>query len=162
MSTLAYAAFTTKRDEAKPGTSSTQSPPGVSTYVDAVAALVPAEVLTLHAVILTFTTETTQATTKITEPVTLSWAFWGLIILSIVLYILGRLKDGHLDWSDGVRAVIPPCAFVAWTMLQRATAFDAIYPDLEQAPRTVIALFIAVVLGLLATSFAKKADEKTP
>ena|SRR5260370_34087412 len=37
MSTLAYAALTTKREQAAPGTSTAQNPPGVKSYVDALA-----------------------------------------------------------------------------------------------------------------------------
>ena len=44
MSTLAYAALTTKREQSDPKTSTSTSPPGLKTYVDALAALVPAEV----------------------------------------------------------------------------------------------------------------------
>jgi len=64
--------------EAPPGTSTTTSAPGIKTYVDALAALVPAEVLTAHAAILTFTSDTMdqagEKVVKITEPVTLVYA----------------------------------------------------------------------------------------
>ncbi len=165
MSTLAYALLTTKRDEAPSGESTSKSPPGVSSYIDVVAALVPAEVLTLHAVILSFTTKTMQdaagkSITEITEPGTLKWAFIGLLILSVMLYVFPRIsKKDRLDWF---RVAIPPAAFVAWTMLQKATAFDAVWPELGEAPRTVVALFGAVVLGMFATILAKKADKKNP
>ena len=165
MSTLAYATLTTRRDEAPSGESTSKSPPGVTSYIDAVAALVPAEVLTLHAVILSFTTETRQdaagkSITEITEPGTLTGAFFGLLLLSVVLYVVPRvLKKDRFDW---LRATIPPAAFVAWTMLQRATAFDAVWPGLGEAPRTVVALFVAVVLGVIATALAKKADQRNP
>lgn len=56
MSTFAYATLTNVRDDADP-----QKPenakPGVNKYVDAMAALVPAEILGLHAILLSFTTE---------------------------------------------------------------------------------------------------------
>ena len=158
MSTLAYAALTTKREQAAPGTSTSGSPPGVSKYIDALAALVPAEVLTLHAVILSFTTSTKGSTTTITAPGTLAGAFYGLVGLSILLYVAPRF--GRLDRLDFFRAAIPPIAFVAWTMLQRATAFDAVAPGLDPAPRSVIALFVAVLLGLAAAALAHVADQK--
>lgn len=160
MSTLAYAQITTRREEGEPGTTTTKSAPGVSTYVDALAALVPAEVLTLHALILSVTTKTVATTTQITDPATLLWAFYGLLILSIVLYTAPRLAVRQWGRLDFARAAIPPLAFVGWTMLQRSTAFDAVYPGLADAPRTVSALFLAVVLGLVATGLAYKADEK--
>ncbi len=162
MSTLAYAAFTTRREQAPPSTSFSKSPPGVGTYVDALAALVPAEVLSLHAVILSVTTKKLETTTEITAPDTLQWAFWGLVVLSIVFYVAPRLLAGHWDRLDYLRTVIPALAFVGWTMLQRATAFDAVWPGLAEAPRTVIALFLGVVLGLAAAALAYKADQKMP
>ncbi len=144
MSTLAYAALTTSREHSPPGSST--SPPGVSTYVDAVAALVPAEVLTLHALILSVTTETIV----------------GLIVLSVVFYVAPRLFGGQWDRLDYLRAAIPALSFLGWTMLQRTTAFDAIAPKMGGAPRTVIALFLAVLLGPLAAALAYKADQKPP
>ena len=159
MSTLAYAEFTTRREEAVPGSSSSQSPPGVSTFVDALAALVPAEVLTLHALTLSATTTTADKVTTISDPVTLQWAFAGLIILSIVLYAVPRFRKW--DKLDYLRVAIPPLAFVGWTMLQRSTAFDAIAPGMKDAPRTVAGLFLGVVLGLVASTLANKADQKT-
>jgi hypothetical protein len=167
MSTLTYAAITTNREQAQPGTSTSESPPGVKTYVDALAALVPAEVLTLHALILAVTTQTgktqtgqTQAT--ITQVGTLSFAFWGLALLSIALYAGYRLMAAKWDRLDYVRMTIPPLAFVGWTMLQRTTAFDAAFPQLTDAPRTVAALFLGVLLGLAAAALAYKADQKPP
>jgi hypothetical protein len=161
MSTLAYAAFTTAREKAQPNTSFSTSPPGVGTYVDAIAALVPAEVLTLHALILSVTTDTVNGTTKITDALTLRWAFWGMILLSLALYLLPRALARRWDKLDFLRMLIPPLAFAGWTMLQRATAFDALFPNAGDAPRTVIALFLAVILGVGASLLAYQADQKT-
>ena len=167
MSTLAYAALTTKREEAKPRTSTSTSPPGVGNYVDALAAVVPTEVLTLHAIILSATTSIKPdntapggTITQITDALWLSRAFYGLIVLSIVLYVFPRLSKW--DKFDYLRAAIPPVAFVAWTMLQRATAFDAIAPGLSDSARTVIGLFVAVLVALLAGLLATGADKKVP
>ena len=153
MSTLAFASLTTRRVASRDGN-------GISHYIDVVAALVPAEVLSLHAVILSFTTETTQDAggnnvTTITDPKTLIWSFWGLLVLSVFLYIIRRTQK--FQWLDLMRMLIPPAAFIAWTMLQKATAFDAVVPDFSEAPRMVIAMFGAVVLGVIANALAKKA-----
>ncbi|HTT69363.1 MAG TPA: hypothetical protein VMF70_15170 [Gemmatimonadales bacterium] len=164
MSTLLYGALTTQRLRAEPGTSLDAAPPGLGTYVDALAALVPAEVLALHGLILSVTTATVvqdglpQVT--ITEPGTLRYAFVGLIVLSVALYLVPRFRTR--ERLDVGRALIPPIAFVAWTMLQRATAFDAVWPTLGGAPRTVIALFVAAVLGIFAARLAKDADRSVP
>lgn len=162
MSTLAYAAFTTSREKAQLHTSTTTAPPGVGFYVDALTALVPAEVLSLHAVILSVTTKTVNATTQITDPQTLQAAFVGLFLLAAGLYVAARLLAKKWDRLDFVRMFIPPLAFVGWTMLQRATAFDAVFPTLQDAPRTVFALFLGVILGLVAAALAYKADQKVP
>lgn len=173
MSTLAYAALTTKRDDAQPNTSTSTSAPGVRTYVDAIAALVPAEVLTLHALMLTSATQVTTTQNKVTQTTIgenavgpFFWAFVGLILLSIALYAIPRIRDKKWDRLDWFRSSIPPLAFVGWTMLQRTTGFDAAVAYFSFPPndlsRTYIGLFLAVVLGLAATSLAYMADQKTP
>lgn len=163
MSTLSYAAITTRRLESPKRMSRGPSAPGVGTYVDAMAALVPAEVLTLHALLLTVTTETRGDTTTITDAQTLKWSFVALIVLCIVLYVWPRLISKSWEKLDVIRAAIPPLAFVAWTMLQRATAFDAVKPStMRDSVRSAIAFFLAVLLGLLATSLAGKADAADP
>jgi hypothetical protein len=179
MSTLVYATTTRPKAPSKGARAEGEEAPqttGVSAYVQAVAALVPAEILTLHAVILTFTTktstETAQATgqtvavTTITEPTTLFWAFWGLVVTSILLYAFPHwlaLKKNGQKWevADWVRMLIPSLAFVVWTMLQRSTAFDAVWPGLTEAPRTLIALFAAVFLILGATGLSYKKPEES-
>lgn len=165
MSTLAYGTLTTKREVADPGTSTGTEPPGVRTYIDALAALVPAEVLAAHAVLLPFVTKTDtddagQNVATITEATTLKWVFWALILISVGLYLIARRTK--LERWDVARALIPPLAFTFWTMLQKTTAFDAVWPGLREAPRNVIAVLGAVVLGAFATALAFKADQNQP
>jgi len=164
MSTILYGALTEKRQEAMPGTSDSTSAPGLKNYLDGVAALVPAEVLGAHAFLVSITTETVndphgKAVTTITEPGTLVFVFWALIVVAIALYAAGH---GLKNWSgmDYVRMLIPPAAFVLWTMLQRSTAFDAVGSGLADAPRTAIAVIGAILLGTLATTLSRKADEQ--
>jgi|SRR5215218_2469356 len=100
-------------------------------------------------------------TTEITDPSTLKWAFWGLIVLSVFLYVSAHFKN--LDRYDFARALIPVGAFVAWSMAQPRSAFDAVVgTDLSPGARSVIAAFAAVVLGVFAKGLIKKADGKTP
>jgi hypothetical protein len=165
LSTLAYGTLTTKREEAAPGTSSAANPPGIRTYVDALAALVPAEVLAAHALLLTWVSETStnaegMKVATITDPSTLKLIFWALVFISAGLYLLGRRRDFR-RW-DAARAVIPPLAFTFWTMLQKTTAFDAVWPSLREAPRNVVAVLGAVALGAAATALAYKADNDQP
>jgi hypothetical protein len=161
MSTVAYAQLTNRRDLAAPNTSSTTSQPGIGKYADMLSALVPAEVLSLHAIIISLTTTTTpEKTFRIDYPQTLLLAFWALAALSVFLYVVPRLCGGRWDRWDFARLFIPPFAFAGWTMLQRTTAFDAAFPSVEATPRSVIALFGAVILGFAATALAYQADQK--
>lgn len=182
MSTLAYAQLTNAREAAPPGTSMSTGKPGIQTYMDAFAALVPAEVLTLHALVISVTTEIPKAAGAgaaaaastasaasaaaariIPEAVaTLTYSFWGLVAASAALYAAPRLMGGHWDRLDWLRMLIAPLAFVGWTMLQRTTAFDAAFPDLQQAPRTVMALFLGATLGAITAALAQQADKKPP
>jgi len=159
MSSIAYGALTRKRNGAPKNKSMSEAGPAMKTYVDALAALVPAEVLAVHAVILTFTTsasEDGETTTTITEPGTLEWVFWVLLGASAVLYVMGLQ---HLPRGYGwLRLLIPPAAFLGWTMLQNPSVFDAIDSSLGQADRTAIALIGALLLGPIAAMLGGKAD----
>lgn len=160
MSSLLYGALTRKREEAPPGTSSTDNPPGVSTYVDALAALVPAEVLAVHAIIMSLATETEGGVTTITAPAQLSFWFIFLPIIAAVLYVAGLGK--RPDRLDALRMLIPALAFVGWTMLQPTTAFDGIAPNFDPDSRWSVGLALAVVLGIVAGALGVKADKKVP
>jgi hypothetical protein len=75
------------------------------------AALVPAEALGLHAFIVSLTTTTKTSSegdniTTIVEPTTLQWSFWGLIVLTVLLFVFAeRKKWGDWDW---LRMLLPP------------------------------------------------------
>jgi uncharacterized membrane protein len=163
LSTVLYGSLTRKRIEAPPGLSATESPPGLGTYVDAMAALVPAEVLAAHAAIMAVATDTRSdggdtSQVVITSSSALVVAFWGLLVTSIALYFVGRqaIPNG-LDW---LRAAIPPFAFTAWMLLQKPTAIDVVFGDLDDdALRYTIAVLLAVALTGLATWLARRADQ---
>ncbi len=156
MSTLGYAAMTKWRKNSPKAGIAAEGEGGISPYVDALMAVVPAETLALHAVILSVTTSTVGTTTQITAKGTLFWAFFGLVLLSGVLYVVPRIMAHDWEMLDYFRMLIPPLGFVGWTMLQRATAFDAVFPNMGGAPRTVIALFLAVILGLVVVGIRYK------
>lgn len=173
VSTIAYAQLTNAREAAVPGTSTTSSNPGLKTYMDAFAALVPAEVLTLHAIIISVTTNLVQNTvdgaksgagvaTEILPSAmpTLEMSFWVLVLMSAALYAVPRYTGGKWDRFDWFRMAIAPLAFVGWTMLQRTTAFDAAFPALPLVPRTVMALFLGAFLGAGSAALALMADHK--
>jgi hypothetical protein len=166
MSTLVYASLTSKRDIAPPNTSQNSSLPGVRTYVDALAALVPTEALALHAAVLSVTTKVKDGTAIVSATGPLGYAFWGLLVVSAALYIVPRVINRTIDKLDLFRVFIPPLAFIGWMMLQRVSAFDAVkvFKDFatadEGAARSVVALLFAVPLGLAAAWLAYKADQK--
>jgi hypothetical protein len=164
MSTFVYAALTAKRKQAEPGKSFDAEPPGMKSYVDTVAALVPAEVLAIHALILPMATKSEikdgQAVTTITDPGGLKLTFVVLILACLVLYFLVHRKKW--DWWDVARIAVAPLAFVCWTMLQKTTAFDAVAPGFNLASRYALALAGAAVLAAASVLLARTADAKQP
>jgi hypothetical protein len=160
MSSLLYGTLTRTREAEPSGTTMSQRPPGVNTYVDALAALVPAEVLAVHALVISWATKTEGATTTIVAPQQLAFWFWFLIVLAPVLYVAG-LRAIPRGWNV-IRMLIPGGAFLGWTMLQPTTAFDAVGGDLSSDWRWTAGLALAVVLGLLAGVLGVVADRKAP
>ncbi len=162
MSSFAYGVMTQARNRAPASESTEEKPPGTSTYVDALVALVPAEVLAAHAVILQATTTTTSgdaASASIDDPTALKWAFWALLVTSALLFVLGlSAKPKGLGI---LRVLIPPAAFVGWTMLVQPSAFDAVF-DAGSGARTTIAVIGAVVMTAVAARLAKTANEAGP
>lgn len=163
MSTLAYSKLTTMREDAEPGTSEKESPPGVTKYVDSLAALVPSEVLAVHAAIVAFSIKTEHDTAGnsiavIVQRGPLQATFFILLLASFLLYLLPKPRPW--GWLDLLRGLIPPAAFVGWTMVQRATAFDAVFPYVSDVTRNTIGVLLAFALGGLAAFLAGKADKK--
>ena len=162
MSIILYAQLSSKRDMATARMSVEAEPPGLKTYVDSLAALVPSEILTLHALMLSATTRTDGVTTTIVDAETLGYAFYGLILLSFGIYVGARWVERRWIALDWIRMLIPPVAFIGWTMLQRTTAFDAVVNGISDAQRTVFALFLASILGFGAAALAHKANQSPP
>ena len=162
MSTLAYAATTEQREDAAPGTSTSKEKPGLGTWIDVVAALVPAEVLAIHALVLNWAVKTGEdadgnPVTTITDPSFLKVVFWVLVALALALYLI---KKRDLVRLDVVRAAIPPVAFVFWTMLLQASAFDAVFPGLADNTRYFVAVVGAVLIAAIAQRLAVAADSE--
>jgi hypothetical protein len=166
MSSFVYGAVTRKRVQAESGASTGAQAPGVKTYLDTLAALVPAEVLAFHAFMVEESTDTKKvggkAITTITDAGALKATFFVCIGLSIALFLFGRLgsSDPNKGWkpSDYLRLAIPPLAFVLWTIVQKSTAWDAVAPDkLSEAYRALIGGAGAVVLGGAAALLGIKA-----
>lgn len=162
MATLAYAIRTEQREDSPSGTSESTGKPGSSTWIDAMAALVPAEVLAAHAFILTLTTKTTDTpgdedVTTITDPGLLKGVFWALLALAAALYVIKKIKSFH-GW-DYARAVLPAAAFVLWSMLTPSSAFDAQF-DWDGNARIAIAVIGAILVAAIAKALGVKADRE--
>jgi hypothetical protein len=162
MSTIAYAAMTQKREDALPGTRDSARAPATGPYLDVLLALVPAEVLALHAYLLGLvTTDGGRAeATKISDPDALKYFFWGLVGASVILYVAKHV--GSWDRWDWLRMIIPPLAFIGWTMAQPTSAFDAVGDEWTGAARYGVAAFAAIMLAAVAAALASKADKQIP
>lgn len=129
-------------------------------WQDVLAALVPAEVLAIHALAMTLGTTThgsgEDATTVITSATEMTWVFWGMVIGAFGLYLAGARSFKAQDVARGVLASV---AFILWTMMQPLTAFDALGWDVSSFLRVMIAVGGAIVIGLLAGLLARKAQK---
>ncbi len=178
MSSVAFGALTTRREKSDSGKSKSEQPPGLNSYIDILAALVPAEVLAIEALVIAAVTKTNaHGQTQITEPATLRLAFWLLIGLSMALFILGRrpvptpaavgqASGGgvsqlqHWEWQDLIRLVVPPAAFVGWTMLEPTSVWNAVVPSMPSGMRILVPLVGAVLLAAVTKALATHADKK--
>jgi hypothetical protein len=178
MSTVAFGALATRRGKSDSGTSKWEEPPALNSYIDILAALVPAEVLAVYALVIAEVTKTTpQGQTQITDPATLRWAFWLLIGLSMALFVVGRRpvrtpavvrqQSGgtaprwqHLEWQDLIRLLIPPAAFVGWIMLQPTSAWNVVAPSMASGMRILIPTAGAVLLAAITKALVSHSDKK--
>lgn len=141
-------------------------PTGSRVFIDALAALLPAEAIALHAALVPLflkTGDPKSDDSSVTITTTVSQGDVGfaagvyvfILLLTVLLYVIAR--RGHA-WQgvDYVRMLIPPAAFTAWTMLQRNTLFDAVFYWVPISQRMATAIMSAVVLALLAWVLAYK------
>ena len=127
MSTILYAR-STRRAETNPllaGVADEDAETGeqkASELAQKVAALVPAEVLLIWAAVLAEGVDAeADGTTKIVNETLMKWSLVGGAALALLLYVIPKLIGG---WSpkDWGRMVVPPLAFLAWTLLTGSTA----------------------------------------
>ncbi len=173
MSTVSFGALTTRREKSDSGKSKSEQPPGLNSYIDILAALVPAEVLAIHVVVMaTVTTTNAHGQTQIADSTTLRWAFWLLIGLSIALFVLGRrpvrqrsseAASGWQRWEgqDWIRLLIPPLAFVGWAMLEPTSVWNAVAPRMSGGMRILIPTVGAVLLAAITKALTTHADKKS-
>ena len=157
MSVFAYAEMVKqgeRRQRARIGrtkeTATTTETNGSSTskIVTAVAALVPAEILAVHAAILgRTTTMDEQGTTTITNAPVLQWSLPFLLLLAIAIFVFTR-GGSHWGKVDIVRMLIPCVAFLVWMALIGTSALSPWIAKLPQAMRANApdALFVGAVI----------------
>jgi len=125
----------------------------------AAAALIPADVLMLHALLVSLTTTTDdKGTTVITNAMFLGASFWALLGVTALLYLIGR---GHSSWTgaDIVRLGIPLGAFVAWTALVGTSALTPLVGG--RVPQTGLVFAAGIVAVVLAAINEKVKPKKT-
>ena len=134
----------------------------MGTYLDTLAALVPAEALALYAgFVIPCTTKTACVhgtdVTVISDPALLQWSCAGLLALSGLLYLVGR-QQVLLSPLDVLRLFISPMAFTGWMLVQNPGVWDSWWPGSSVGERTVIAAFAAILLGVAANLLGQQAD----
>jgi hypothetical protein len=160
MSSLAYGALTRKRAEAPKDESTSTAQPGLKTYVDTLAALVPAEVLAIHSALFAALSEKKGDELKITDPGWLEFGFYAMIVLSAIFYVAGYQKKKWNFWTVA-GAAIPPLAFIGWTMALQQSALDAAW-DLSDAGRQTLVIIGTPLLVLVAGAIPFATDKSAP
>lgn len=162
MSTLGYASLTNQRlsDPANEGTNKPGT--GVKTYVDALSAMVPAEVLAVHSVVLNFLYDKSTGFGS-HAPAKLELLFWALMAISCALFVAPRLSGG-IKWQKGdwLRALIPPTAFWGWSVLQPISLLDGWWQVGDKQMMSAFVVVLAIVLGILTSILASKAAAANP
>lgn len=98
----------------------------------------------------------------------MKWVFWVLAVFATGLFFAGRwqaLPDGLRSpntWVTVGQGFLPALAFVAWTMLLRVSAFDAVDTSLDRAARAAVALIAAAALAVVASVFSHVVDDSKP
>ncbi|MGP7996162.1 MAG: hypothetical protein ACLPKI_02315 [Streptosporangiaceae bacterium] len=181
MSTVAFGALSTRRELSDSRTSTSTQPPGVSSYVDVLAGLVPAEVLAINAIVVAATVaQQPGGHVQLAETGTYRWTFWLLLAVAAVLFVLGRrpaptsagaraqarqagrpvVRWENWEWQDLIRIAIPPAAYVCWTMVEPSGVWSAVYPGLSSGMRLLIPLAGSVILAAVTKALASHADKK--
>jgi hypothetical protein len=157
MSSVAAGALARKRAEAPQNKSKVEAHPGLKTYVDTLTALVPAEVLALHAAVYAALTKKSGDEVIITDEKWLEFAFYALIVFSVLFYLVGYQKRKFNLWTV-LEGFIPPFAFVLWCMSQQTSAVDAAF-DLSDGGRQTLVILGTALVTLMAAAVPIAVDK---
>jgi hypothetical protein len=153
------------QDEAAPEATATDAK-DVSHWVDILAALIPAETLGLHALLMAFVAKTStdadgNPLVSISDHATVKAMFWVLTVLAGFLFLTSTGNVTSI--GNWFRAFLVSVAFVCWTMIQKGTAFDALGWTFDpEWLRTMVPSIAAVVIGVFVNTAATSADKKKP
>jgi hypothetical protein len=161
VSTILYGRLVSRREVAIRDATEDPTKKAAEELAQLVAALVPAEVLTIHAAILAGATETgADGSTAVTKPEVLKWSLVILGGTCVLLYLIGKVGflttatgDG-LQRLDALRMVIPALAFGAWTCLTGTSAMTPWAGDIERLWLVLAGGCAAVLLLALAKRLA--------
>lgn len=134
-------------------------------YVDALAAIIPAEALVFYSVALPLATNVVKVDQQETLTIQSQSAVQAVLVFSVLLslafFLFGR---GITDWErlDYLRAALPPIAAMLWLVLQNPSTMFLVFNQLDEALSRVVALFLAAVVGGLAAKLGIEAQNKVP
>ncbi len=136
MSSILYGRLT-KTVESTPALQLTEAEPTpaerLAAFAQKVAALVPAEVLTVHAIVLAYATSSDDdGSTIVEKPDLLKATFVVLLITAAILYAIGRYGPPAWKPVDWLRMILPAIAFAAWTMLTGTSAATPWFEDIDR------------------------------
>lgn len=135
--------------------------------IEGLVALIPADILALHALVLAATTKTvpgdgspaSPAAVQVIGRSALQWSLPTLAGLAVALFVLGHLKASEtpaFKWEtlDFLRMFLPALAFMAWALLTGTSAATPWVERLSKGYITLIGGTVAVLVLALATSLA--------
>ncbi len=176
MSTLLYESLTSTRESTPANMALTIDvpPPAdkphekkeVNKFVDSVAALVPAEGLAIHLLILNAVTEKDETdpdalTVTFVEKDWAQWGWWLCLLAVLLLYLVPHAIKGKFGFLDPIRMLIPVAAFIAWTWMIETSLFDAV-TDWTDGKRAFLGAALGLAALLVSWVLAKKAQEQQP
>jgi hypothetical protein len=175
MSTLLYESLTSTRESTAanaplmldlPQAGASDEKKEVNKFVDSVAALVPAEGLALHLLILDAVTEKDEAkpdavTVTFVEKDWAQRGWWLCLFAVLLLYLVPHLLKGKFGLLDPIRMLIPVAAFIAWTWMIETSLFDAV-ADWTDGKRAFWGAAVGIAALALSWVFAREAQKQPP
>lgn len=165
MSTVLYGAISRKRVEAPADESTNKAAPGLKTYTDILAALLPSEALAAFHVVLTLAESGTSANeADIISQSDGHLVFYSFVGSALALYLIGRVR--HLQnpkdfGGDVFRSAIPAFAMAIWILIERPD-FVPVAAEWSSTARIIVAVLGPILLGAAAAALGVRAHKQKP